>query len=67
MRTGSNFADPEYEPTDEELAELMHEAFSGIREAREQSLREMRARISVAQERARARIADLRKRAAGGS
>ena len=67
MRTGPNFADPEYEPTDEELAELMQEAFSGIRDAREQSLQEMRARIAAAQELARARIGDLRKRATGGS
>ena len=67
MRTGPNFADPEYEPTDEELAELMHEAFSGIQEAREQSLREMRARIAAAQDLARARIGDLRRQATGGS
>ena len=44
-----NFADPEYEPSDEDLAELMHEAFAGIGEAREESLRAMRARIAAAQ------------------
>ncbi len=40
-----NPADPTYEPTDEELADLMRAAFSGIREAHEASLRDMRARI----------------------
>ncbi len=48
MRRNTNFADPSYEPTDEELAELMHEAFAGIKEAREKSLVEMRARIATA-------------------
>lgn len=50
-----NFADPDYEPTDEDLAELMHEAFAGVTEAHEQSLRELRARIAAAQGEARAR------------
>lgn len=67
MPARPNFADPEYEPSDQELAELMHEAFSGIREAREQSIQEMRARIAAAQALARARIGDLRRQAAGGS
>jgi predicted Zn-dependent protease with MMP-like domain len=26
----TNFGDPSYEPTDEELAELMHEAFADV-------------------------------------
>lgn len=33
-----NFASAEYEPTDEDLAELMHEAFAGVRNANEQAL-----------------------------
>jgi hypothetical protein len=45
-----NFADPEYEPSDEDLAELIHETFAGIAEAREESLRQMRERIARAQE-----------------
>jgi hypothetical protein len=30
MRRVTNFGDPSYEPTDEELAELMHEAFADV-------------------------------------
>ena len=30
MRRVTNFGDPSYEPTDEELAELMHEAFAEV-------------------------------------
>jgi hypothetical protein len=55
MARPRNFADPDYEPTDKDLRELMREAFAGLREAREQSLREMRARIAVAQAEARTR------------
>jgi hypothetical protein len=29
-RRVTNFGDPSYEPTDEELAELMHEAFADV-------------------------------------
>jgi hypothetical protein len=42
-----NLADPEFEPTDEQLAGLMHRAFAGIAEAREQSLRELYADIAA--------------------
>ena len=37
-----NLADPDYEPTDEELVELAHEAFAGVREANEAALARMR-------------------------
>jgi len=30
MSRVTNFGDPSYEPTDEELAELMHEAFADV-------------------------------------
>jgi hypothetical protein len=30
MARVTNFGDPSYEPTDEELAELMHEAFADV-------------------------------------
>ena len=30
MERVTNFGDPSYEPTDEELAELMHEAFADV-------------------------------------
>jgi hypothetical protein len=55
------FADPAYEPTDEDLAELIHEAFAGIPEARERSLAEMRARIASAQEEVRRRMREVHK------
>jgi hypothetical protein len=54
-----NLADPDYEPTDEDLVELAHEAFAGVREANEAALTRMRAAIATerraAQERMRAR------------
>ena len=59
MAARTNFADPSYEPSDEDLAELMHEAFSGIPAEREASLEAMRARIAAAQDLARARLAEL--------
>lgn len=40
-----NLADPEYEPTDEELGELVHSAFAGVREQNEAALREVHAEI----------------------
>jgi hypothetical protein len=30
MSRATNFGDPSFEPTDEELAELMHEAFADV-------------------------------------
>jgi hypothetical protein len=46
---GVNLADPNAEPTDAELAELMKRAFSGVREADE--LRRRRLREEIAQAR----------------
>lgn len=47
IRYGSrNFGSADYEPTDADLIELSHEAFAGIPEAREASLRLMRERIA---------------------
>lgn len=40
-----NFADPEYEPTDDDLRQLSREAFAHVRAAHEAALVEMRARI----------------------
>lgn len=57
MTPPRNLADPDYEPTDKDLRDLMREAFAGLREAREQSLREMRARIAAAQAEARRSLA----------
>lgn len=56
MDSPRNLADPTYEPTDEELAGLMRAAFSGIRDAHEASLREMRARIERLQREVRAQV-----------
>lgn len=53
MARRTNFADAEYEPTDEDLAELIHEAFDGLREARARSLQAMWDRIAAAQAEAR--------------
>ncbi len=50
-----NLADPDQEPTDEDFARLMRDAFAGIREAQEASLVEMRARIARMQTEVRAR------------
>ena len=53
-----NLADPSYEPSDEDLARLMHEAFEGLAAAREDSLIAMRARIVRLQAEARAGFAE---------
>jgi hypothetical protein len=57
MSARTNLADPDYEPSDDDLARLMHDAFAGLRDAREESLREMRVRIERLQVEARARFA----------
>lgn len=50
MKRQPNLRDPEFEPTDEELAELMHSAFAEVRaerEARERAVAdEIAARIA---------------------
>lgn len=58
MPTPVNLADPSFEPSDDDLARLMHDAFGGLREAHEASLREMRARIQRLQAEARRRFAE---------
>lgn len=65
MATRINLADPAYEPSDDDLARLMHDAFEGLRDAREESLRAMRARIEQLQVDARARFAANRPANAG--
>ena len=52
MARVTNFGDPSYEPTDEELAELMHEAFADVA-----------ARRTAASARLHQEIAQLRKEA----
>lgn len=56
-----NLADPAYEPSDEDLARPMRDAFAGIADAREESLRAMRARIAVLQAAARERFTGNRR------
>jgi hypothetical protein len=49
MKREPNLADPDFEPTDEELAELMRRAFAHIPIADQRRLGEMRARIRAGQ------------------
>lgn len=42
-----NFGSAEYEPTDEDLAELMHEAFAGVPEANARALAGLREQVKV--------------------
>jgi hypothetical protein len=58
MPPARDLGDPDDEPTDAELRDLMRAAFTGLAEARERSLREMREQIAAAQAEAyRARAA----------
>ena len=41
-----NLADPNYEPTDEELQELVHSAFAGVAERNQEALRRVHAQIA---------------------
>lgn len=42
-----NLADPEYEPTDEELSELVRRAFSDVASSNEAALRKVHAEIAA--------------------
>jgi hypothetical protein len=42
-----NLADPDYEPTDEELHELVHSAFAGVAERNQEALRSVHAQIAA--------------------
>lgn len=57
MSTHPNLADPGYEPSDEELAELMRRAFADVVVRRDRSLAEIRERIALGQREARVRLA----------
>lgn len=63
MQAPGNLANPAYEPSDEDLAQLMADAFRGLAAARTQSLEEMRARILRLQEEALARFEEHRRQA----
>jgi hypothetical protein len=47
-----NFGDPSYEPTDEELAELMHEAFADVPARRAAALARLHDEITRLREKA---------------
>jgi hypothetical protein len=49
-------ADPAFEPTDDDLIGLSKRAFAHVRDAREESLRKMRAEIAVARKAALERL-----------
>ena len=51
-----NLADPEFEPSDDDLKGLMERAFAGVRDASERNLIQMRARIAKLQGEAAARF-----------
>lgn len=58
MSTRPNLADPDYEPTDEELIGLAQRAFAHVRENHERSLRKLREEIAEERKRALARLAE---------
>ena len=58
MANGIDLADPDFEPTGEQLQELSKRAFAGVREAHEKSLVEIRARIAKHGDEVLQRLAD---------
>jgi hypothetical protein len=53
-----NLADPDYEPTDDELRELAHSAFADVAARNEQALRKIHEHIAELREGARRRRTD---------
>jgi hypothetical protein len=47
-----NFADPDFEPTDEQLEALMTEAFAGVKIANDKALQEIHRQIAEARRKA---------------
>lgn len=64
--TQRNLASADYEPTDADLIELSHEAFAGLREAREQSMVRLRQQIATARAESLAWLKQRRQRSGGG-
>jgi hypothetical protein len=52
----TNFGDPSFEPTDEELAELMHEAFADVPARNAAALARIRREIAELRAQAMARL-----------
>lgn len=47
MASHGNLADHEFEPTDEQLGELVHSAFAGVAARNEEALRKLHQQIAV--------------------
>jgi len=56
MARVTNFGDPSYEPTDEELAELMHEAFADVPSRNAAALARLHEDIAELRKQAMARL-----------
>jgi len=56
MARATNFGDPSYEPTDEELAELMHEAFAEVPARNAAALARLEQEVAELREQALARF-----------
>jgi hypothetical protein len=54
-----NLADPDFEPSDAQLAELMRGAFAGVRPAQVEMERKLRAEIALARSGALRRLEEL--------
>jgi hypothetical protein len=52
-----NLSDPDYEPSDEDLVGLSKRAFSGLKDAEDARLRQLRVDLARAREEALARFA----------
>ena len=59
MARPTNFADPDFEPTDEELQQLSHEAFAGVAAQHLESDALLRTQIAELRIEARARLREL--------
>ena len=65
MNARGNLADPAYEPSDGDLAGLMHDAFEGLADARDWSPSAMRSRVQRLEAEARARFEAGRRASCG--
>ena len=59
MSVAPNLADPDVEPTDEELAGLSHRAFAHVRGERAAALERLRAEIAAERVRVLARLSSI--------
>ncbi len=59
MSEAKNLADPDFEPTDEDLIGLSKRAFAHVREEHEASLRRLRVEIAAARKAALERLPEI--------